>query len=926
MKGDPEVVGREAKLAGRETELDQLSKWLDGGEAAVSTVIGDAGIGKTALWRALVERARAAGWRVLVAAPAEAEGQLPFAALADLLSGDLEEALAGVPAPMRRALEVALLLREPAGAPPEPRAVATAGLAALRSLAGDQPVLVAVDDVQWLDAASGAVLGFALRRVDPGRVRSVLTWRCGQTWPDWLDRDSSRTARLELGGLSMGAVHRMVVDRLDRPLPRATLRRVYEQAAGNPLYTLELARALPDQRWLVESPEAFTPPPDLASLVGARLARLPLASQHTLVHLAALGRPTADLLRRACPGEADAGVAAAMEAGLVQADGARLSFTHPLFASVCYRSAPPGTRLEAHLRLAGVVDDPEKRAYHLALGATGPDLEVAAALDAGAREARARGAPQAAAELAELARQRTPPAETEQLCQRTTTLARYLQEGGDASLARHVLEELIEALPPGPRRARVLAVLAEILYESAGPAAASSAAHQAVQEAGQDLRARAEAYVALAGRSDLTSEDRPRYAQLALEAAEAGPDIPPGLLSTALREVALAQYHSGEGMPEPLIRRAASLEETLDARPPVAWRATTILGECSKYLDRFTDAERILSESQVVAETEGDAGSLAEILGHRAELALWLGRWEEAARLAAQSVETAVATEQAPRLCYALYFQSLVRAHRGEVDLARADAQAALTAARDASNASAEWMAHSSLGFLALSTGDMAVALHHLATVDRAAWAGVVSEPRQWRYLGDYVEALVASDRVEEAAHRVSRLQRWADGAGTAWPAVLASRSAALVSEAARDRTMGLTCLEAALDDHARLPIPFERGRTLLLLGKMRRRAGDKRLARERLEEALAIFEDLGATLWVRQSRGELGRISGRAAGGGRLTESERQVAGLVAEGRSNKEVAAALSVTVRTVEAHLTRIYGKLGARSRTELARRLG
>jgi DNA-binding CsgD family transcriptional regulator len=914
---------RHSGLAGREDELELLTRLLDGEGAPVLVLSGEPGIGKTALWRAAVSLAAARGWRILAAAPVETEGQLSFAALADLLGPSLGEVLEALPGPLRRALEVALLLRDPSGAHPEPRAIAAAASAALHVLAQAGPLLIAVDDVQWLDQPSAAVLGFALRRLDPSPIRSVLTCRSGHGWPRWLDPDPARTTRLEVGPLSMEAIQRMIVAARGEPVSRATLRRIYEQAGGNPLYALELARALPPAGWLAGAPDAFVAPPDLATLVQDRLARLPGSSRRTLLYLAALSHPSAGLLRRACQNGTDADVTPAMDAGLVVGDEASLRFAHPLFASVCYRSASDAARRQVHTRLAEVAEVPEERAYQLALATAGPDPEVAAAVDAGARHARSRGAPQTAAELAELARRLTPPADQASQCRRTRTLARYLQEGGDANLARQVLEDLIGRLPPGPERARVLAALAAILYEQDGTAAAGAAARQAVDEAGDDPTARAEAYLALAGRSDLTVQDRPRYAQLALDAVEADPSAPPGLLATALREVALANYHAGRGMPVPLMNRAAALEAGLHERPPVAWRATTILGECLKYLDGFTEAERLLTDSQALAEAEGDVGSLGEILGHRAELALWLGQVDEAADLAAGSIEATLSTEQTGRLGTAYYFRSLVRAHRGEVEPARSDGQAALAAASEASSAWTNAMAHSSLGFLELSLGDMAAAIGHLSLTDRYAQAGVVTEPRQWRYLGDYVEALLAAGRGDQAGSRLRRLEQWARAMGTAWPAVLAARSRALMREALGDRKASLAAVAEAIEHHASLPLPFERARTCLLAGEIRRRAGEKRPAREALEEALTAFDELGAPLWSSRARRELGRISGRPPASGALTASERQVAQLVAEGRSNKEVAAALSITVRTVEAHLTRIYGKLGVRSRTELAR---
>lgn len=855
--------------------------------------------------------------------PAEAERQLSFVGLGDLLGPGLGEALEALPAPLRRALEVALLLRDPVGAHPEPRAVATAGWAALQALSRAGPLLIAVDDVQWLDQPSAAVLGFALRRLERRPIRAVLTYRSGYGWPEWLDPDPTRTVRLELGPLSMGAIHRVIAEGLGEPASRATLRRVYEHAGGNPLYALELARALPREGWLVDAPHAFAAPHDLATLVEGRLAELPDSSRRAMLYLAALGHPTIDLLQRAFQGSRADDVAAAVSAGLVTRDGNRLRFTHPLFASVCYRSAPEAVRREVHAHLAEVAEVPEERARHLALAASGPDPQAAAAVDADALRARSRGAPQAAAELAELARRLTSAADQTSLFRRTRALARYLQEGGDASLARQVLEELIAGLPPGPQRARGLAALAAILYEQEGSTAAGAAARQAVSEAGNDPTARAESYLALAGLSDLTVEERPRYAQLALDAVEADNSAPPELLAAALREVELVHYHAGHGMSEILMHRAAALEAELEEPPPVAWRATTILGECLKYLDRFAEAERLLVDSQSLAESASDAGSLGEILGHRAELALWLGHWDEAAHLAAGSVEATLSTEQAGRLAAAYNFRSLVRAHRGEVEPARSDGQAALVASGEAADAWTNAMAHSSLGFLGLSLGETAGAIHHLSQIDHFAERGVVTEPRQWRYLGDYLEALLAAGRVDEAEGRLRRLEQWARNTGTPWPALLAVRSRALVREALGDRKASLEAIAEALERHASLPLPFERARTCLLAGQIRRRAGVKRLARETLEEALAAFEGLGAPLWSMRARREMGRISGRPAASGELTASERQVAELVAAGHSNKEVAAALSVTVRTVEAHLTRIYGKLGVRSRTELAR---
>jgi DNA-binding NarL/FixJ family response regulator len=318
-------------------------------------------------------------------------------------------------------------------------------------------------------------------------------------------------------------------------------------------------------------------------------------------------------------------------------------------------------------------------------------------------------------------------------------------------------------------------------------------------------------------------------------------------------------------------------------------------------------------------------GSLPEILGHRAELALWLGRFPEASGLATRAAALAREMRQGGRIAIASMFAALVAAHRGDVDATRANAEAAFVAAREAGDTWSETLARSALGFLELSLGDVVAAIDQLERVDAFASAHVLTEPRQWRYLPDYVEALVAAGDLEGARSGLARLERWAMNAGTRWPAALAARTRALVAEGEGDRETALDAYAAAIAHHRELPLPFDRARTLAALGAAQRRARRKREARASLEQAADLLHRVGAPLWAARAREELGRISGRAPSNDTLTASERRVAELVAQGRKNREIAAELVVTPRTVEAHLTRIYAKLGVRSRTELARAL-
>jgi DNA-binding CsgD family transcriptional regulator len=356
----------------------------------------------------------------------------------------------------------------------------------------------------------------------------------------------------------------------------------------------------------------------------------------------------------------------------------------------------------------------------------------------------------------------------------------------------------------------------------------------------------------------------------------------------------------------------------------VAWRASTILGECLKYVDGYAEADTLLRASATRAEHEGDLASLAEISGHRAELALWLGNWDEADALAADAVRYAGQTEQDGRMAMARYYHALVAVYRGQADSARDRLRAAIAAAERAEDDWVRMLAVAAAGFLELSGGAAAAARARLAEVDSFARQELLTEPRQWRYLSDYVEALVACGELDLAAERLVRLRRWSDRAG-GWAEVLAARASAHVQEGRGRRTAALEELEVALERLETLPLPFARARTLLDYGSLCRRAGRRRAARESLDTARAGFELLGASLWRDRCRAELARVGGRPAAAEALTAAEEAVARLVADGATNKEVAAALSLSPRTVEAHLGHVFRKMGIRSRGQLAARL-
>ena len=489
------MFGARAELFGRDAELAVASEFLAAPDRLRGALLlrGEPGIGKTGVWREGVRIARERGVCVLVAAPGESEARISFAALCDLLSGVLERVLAVLPVQQRLALEVALRIAEydpGEGAPLDQGAVSFAFLSALRGLAGSGPVLVAVDDVQWLDVASATALSFAVRRLGGDPIGLLVSQRVEREEPVPLgfDRalDPDALTVLELGPLTFGAVQRLLHRSLGGALPRPVLSRVYELSGGNPFFALELGRAR--ERGSIELERGGDLPVSLEALVGGRIAALPAETRRALGAAAALSVPTLTLV--AAVSAVDLGPAVA--AGVAELDGEVVRFAHPLLRSAAYAGLPPGERAELHRRLAAVVDDVEEQAWQLALACERPDSEVAGRLEDAAAHAYARGATVAAAELAATALALTPSSEVSTRQERTLQAAQYHFEAGESRAARELLERLIGSVPAGHLRARGLARLARMSNLIANPALAAERYRQALAEAGDDVALRAE--------------------------------------------------------------------------------------------------------------------------------------------------------------------------------------------------------------------------------------------------------------------------------------------------------------------------------------------------------------------------------------------------------------------------------------------------
>ena len=394
---DERVIGRDEELA----EGDRFLAAVAGGPAAV-VIRGEPGIGKTIVWQEIAARAAEEGQLVLSCRPGASETSLAFAGLTDLLSEVGDEVLDRLPRPQHNALAAALLRSDTADGPSEPRAVATGFLTTLRMLSEPQPVVVAVDDAQWLDAPSANVLEFTVRRLATARVGLLVALRSttGEGLAFAAAAPQDLVVQVQLGRLSTASLFRLIGARLGLNLPRPLLLRVESASGGNPFYALQIARALEDTG-LPGVQDPLPVPKDLSSYSPTGSPGCPPRP----------GTPCSQPLRSPAPRPSSfpRRPSIAREAGVivVREDG-RIDFTHPLFAAAAYAGASPARRRELHAELASVAPDIEERARHLMRASTVPDEGVAEALHEAARQAARRGAPEVAAELEEEAAARTP--------------------------------------------------------------------------------------------------------------------------------------------------------------------------------------------------------------------------------------------------------------------------------------------------------------------------------------------------------------------------------------------------------------------------------------------------------------------------------------------------------------------------------------
>ncbi len=909
------MVGRETETAmvGREAEIAEILRGIAAGRSRgqVLIVTGDPGAGKSELLGFAAGRVRREGGRVLRVTGSESEAHLGFAGLHQLLH-PVPGGLDGLPPRQRAALRAVLGLDEPAEAPGG-MLVGAAVLTLLSDLSEAAPLLVVADDAQWIDRASLDVLSFVARRLAGEPVTLLVGVRAAAALPGF-DRGYRRLELVPLGG----AAADRLLDRQPAPPTGRARQRILQEAAGNPLALIELSRAAATRH--PGGGQGPLPVTDRLERIFAGQARLlPEATRRSLLLLAAADAADGPAASRGLPEAGDRAWAPAERAGLVRQDGPRISFRHPLIRSAVYHAASFGERRQAHLALAELSEEPDRRAWHLAAAATRPDEDVAAALRETAGRARRRGGHAAAAAALERAAELSPRR---------------------ADQARLLTEAAAEAVFTG-QLGWVERLAAEVGRHSDDPALTSRAA------------------LATGQLMTLRRRHAPAFALLTRVAGEAAAARSPHALD-ALAAAAVVRYYSGE---ESHRQQIDNLLSTLLAplvpgsvvADPVAggvlraWVAAvcdphgagaalvpalpaliaaarddagglTALAVVAWVLDQTALAARTFDEAHDRWRARGPLpDGLASAVGWTY---LEQGRWAEARSVAAEisAVGSAAGLEHAEACAHVL--DATVLALLGETAGARRGAERALTLVDPLESRSIAASARRALGLAAVAEGDYDAAYAHFRSAYTAA-----GDPVHYHVsatvLADLAAAAVRRGRHEEAADLLERSARRLAGSRSARIAALLGRGRALLAEPDRAEPY----FQAALADEAGEQWPFERAQTRLDYGEWLRRRRRIAEARPLLIAALETFRRLGARPWIGRAEAELRAAGIEAAAGpvpGALTElspQQQQIVRLAARGLTNREIGERLYLSPRTVGSHLYRVFPKLGITARSQL-----
>ena len=900
-----------SELIGRNEEVARVDALLDGvrDRGGALVIRGEPGIGKSALLDHARGRASSLGARTLATVGVESESELAFAGLHQLL-GPIGNRIERLPDPLRQALDAAFGVADLVEA--DPFLVALAAYRLLSDAADSSPLLLIADDAQWLDHSSLDVLSFIARRLDNEPVVFIAGLRDGFSTA----LEEAGLPILEPGRLSASDSEKLL-DRVASGLSPYVRGRVLAEAAGNPLGLVELARTMPEAGNPVEllspTPAALTA--RLERAFGARLDGLDEDTRLVLLAAALDGRASIAELLSAATLVSRHEVAlsvldSADERGLAQAHGSEVRFEHPLIRSAVQSTAPPAQRLAMYAALAEVVIDPERRLWHRAACAVGPDEEVASALEEQAQIARRRGAVMVAAAALERAAMLT--SDPRQKGERLLQAAELVYDLGRVDVVSRLLREA-ESLELGPLEAARMAWLQQMISGDVWFEKGAAKTFVTIAERlcdGGDPDAALRSLVPVAHRCWWT-RSRPRTRQYIVDAAEGigFPDDDPRLLVV----IALANPE----LTAPSVRRRVAELRLQEMTDPVA---AMYVGIAAEKAGDFAAGSRFLARAVERLREQSRLGMLTQALVHYAWAATYAGDWEAAERAGGEAATLARETRQPQFGLTGQLLAALAAALRGsetDLDAMLSAPERALTAMRGGPLLAP---AHLARGAAALSEGRHNDAFRALWPVfDEADPA--YHRFMRWPAVLDLVEA---GGRGEHAA-RVTKV--------TGELEQIAMRSEPPILRA------GLACARPLLsdDDHAEAHFlaalgdqsqsyPFLRARTLFSFGRWLRRQRRSTDSRPPLRDAISLFDALGAARWSERARQEL-RATGETIGPrtpdarDRLTAQELQIAQLAAAGLSNREIGERLFLSHRTIGSHLYRIFPKLGITARSQL-----
>jgi DNA-binding CsgD family transcriptional regulator len=956
-----DAVPPSPRLVGRADLLASVEVQLDAGGSVVLT--GSSGIGKTAIVDALGAAAARRGERVLRVAGAETERWISFAGLADLLSQMPEEFVADLPEPQRAAVNSVLLRGRSSGAGSRVRlARRLAWHALLERCAGASPVLILIDDAQWLDAASADVIAFAARRTTGRRIRAVVAER----WPDRDDEfkiehgpdddDTDVGADLESshwrvtlprGGrphraasLAPPPVTEIVVPPLEPAdlaelldlyaLPARAAGKLHADSGGNPYLALALGGAFADRTSAVWRPAPL--PQRIHALLQDRVGALPVEVRETLLVAALATRPTVELLLRAGRAEADHDIRLAAAAGLLVTDGSVVRFTPPAVATVVAESATASHRSGVHTGLSIVVTDAVERARHRALAAADPDAEVARSIVTAAENARRRGARGLAAELYLLGAERTPP---ELDAERIEWLVAAAELGAAASrpeIVNRAAEAVIEADSLPAHRVRVRIALIDLSGQALAEMDETFAA--AMADADGDPALMAPLYFRLAWQAMIEGHPMRGEAEAdkAVCLAHSVGDTTTEAMSLAIK----AQVARVLGRRDYL----TALDEALALPQPEldGWLHLTPRYQAARFAlfdDRLEEARADLFRMLALVE-RGEGEELVGVLRSLSEVSASSGRCRDALDFAGRAIRVAQEAGLSPGPVW--YVGAVAELAGGTLARASAYAERGCRASEQEQDSIHLGRNLHALGQVLLRSGDARSGVDTLRRIRAQEQAQGIADPTMVRWHADLASGLVAIGELDEAEQTILSAREAIENR-THHSGVTArlDRAEALLHAERGEAEIVTNLLNNAVRIFDQLGQPIERGHTLLVLSQVERRRRRYAAARAAATEALAALTRVGATPWIEQAVRTLAWVDGtsldapavtREPSGAlaSLTATEARIATMVREGASNREIATRMFLSVKTVEATLTRIYRKLGVRSRTQLSSRLG